>query len=119
MIAVIRFCSSKGFRPDRALVDPAPENANLFGRKGIALLRHPGQLVMRAGGEMDNQALGAVARDHRRAVISTLQSVGLQIEAQSGLLLFRSVTLVTAIGQQRLDVLREIDRSRRHRWQLG
>src|SRR5712672_1987840 len=99
------FGFSRGvIRPDRALVDPGPQQTDFFGRERIALLRHPRQIYLQTGDGMDEQTFGALARYQRRPRLASFKCGRPLIEPQVVFLFLRAVTLVTVLGEDRLDV---------------
>jgi len=100
-----------------ALVDPGAEDSDLLIWERTSG-RHL-QAAVAVDEPTDKFAFGAVARDDDRAIIAAPQSVLPLVEAEAGLLGVFAVTGVALLGEDRLDVLFEVDFSVRGWWELG
>nr|WP_049975669.1 hypothetical protein [Chthoniobacter flavus] len=101
------------------MIDPRPQQADLFRRQPLALLRHQ-HVLIESRHKMNQRTLRTFAgNDIRRVIVAALQRHILHVQAIPTLLLFRPVTLEAVLFKKRTDVLRKIHRTRRWRWQLG
>src|SRR4051794_31370285 len=100
-------------RPDRTLVDPRAQKADLPGGERVAFARHE-HVGIETGDEMDERALGTFAgADVRGVIVAALEREIFDIEAEAALLFLRSVTFHAVFLEDRADVLREIHGTRR------
>jgi len=97
-------------RPRGPLGDPAFDEIDLLGGQRFAIGRHPRDLFAGAHQRLEQQALATLAGDDRVADVAPFECRVATIEPQAGLLFARSVTLVAMLGEQRLNVAREVDR---------
>src|SRR5215469_9786396 len=97
------------FRPIGALIDPSSQQTDLFVREGIFLLGHPRDVIARAGDGLDDEALGAFARNEERAGVAAFESGVFLIQTKASLLFLGAVTFVARVGEDGVDVLSEGD----------
>src|SRR5207249_2823760 len=100
----------EAFLPGESLVDPGPEQFDLFRRERVALGRHALVLVG-AAHAADQFALGALAGNDDLG----LEDVLARVEREGSLVLAAGVTLGTARLEQWNDVVSEVDLLRRLR----
>ena len=98
-----------GVRPDRALVDPLPDDLGLFarqraGRRHLLAERGADHAVIQAA------AVGVAGSDVGLA--ASAQGVGAPIEPESAELLRRAVAADAVLAEDRLHIALEIDRGR-------
>jgi hypothetical protein len=98
-------------RQRRALIDPRPDKRDLHLRQGVLVLRHP-VFPVEAEQPPDDRALLAVAGNDDRAVLAALHDRRGGIQTQVRFLLLGVVALVAVLGEDGLDVAREVDRLR-------
>ena len=115
----VAFHRARALRPKRPLVDPRAQHTDLLRGERVALGRHL-HIGIEARDEMDHRTLRAFAgHDIRRMLVTAVHGHVLPIHAPAPLLLLRPVAFLAARFHDRLDVLREIHRTRRRRRQLG
>ena len=90
------------------LVNPGTQQSHLGSGQQVALGRH-GDVWVEPADVADQQALGAFADRERHPAITSGQGVVTRVEPKTGLLLLGTVTADAVLGQQRFDVLVEID----------
>src|SRR6185436_6141809 len=100
-----------GLRPGRSLIDPGPQQADLFIGERVTFFRHSRQIFLGAGDGLYQQALGALSGDKSGTRISAFEGGRSLVEPQAALLLFRPVTFPAGVREDGLDVLDEIDSS--------
>ena len=89
-----------------AFINPAGEQGNLrFGQRRL-LVRHPRKVVARALDSLNDETLRAVAGPEAGAGFAAFQQEDRRVEPQPALLLGRTVTPVTVLGEDRLDLPR-------------
>src|ERR1051325_4581421 len=100
-----------GLAPVSALIDPRPQQRNLFLRKRLAfsLGRHL-HVLDQASRVMDHRALASVSGDNVDAMFPTLQGGFAVIKAELALRPLRAVTLQTRPLEQRPNLPIEIHR---------
>ena len=94
----------------RALVNPPAHQRDLRVGQRRLLVWHPRDVLVRAGDDLHQQAVGRLAGLDGRAVLAALQCEGRRVEPEAVLGLRRAVALVTMLGEQRLDLLHVIHR---------
>jgi hypothetical protein len=104
--------------PWRALIDPGAKHADLLACEAFAFLGHEA-IRIRAGDKLDEQAFRALAWDDGGSAVATFQGGGLSIQTELVLLLVRTVALVAAFLENRLEILLKIDGSRGGWRQVG
>ena len=97
------------FRPDRALVDPVPDQIGLRLGQRIAFAGHDVIVAGRQGDAMVEVAFVRMAGHDGQAVLAALHGRRLGIEAQVAFLFFRAVAFDAVLLEQRLDVFDEIN----------
>ena len=99
-------------------VDPGPQLADLLGSERVFFLRRHGFLLIDPRCVVDQPTFGAFRLHYRSAAVASGQQRIARIDPEAALLLFLAMTLETALFEQRLDVLHEIE-CRRHGRQLA
>src|SRR5437899_12661744 len=115
---ILAFRYRRRLGPFRPLIDPRPQNPDLFARERILLLWHALEISFVARYRQDEKTLGAFATNKQRAGIAAFQPRCFFIEPQSALLLLRAMTLVAIGRQDRLNVFVEVNFPRNRRWNL-
>src|SRR5438067_3224837 len=80
------------------LVNPALENADLFGRQRLFIERHARDFAP-AADDLDEQALGTLARHDGRPLVAAAAGERASVEPQARLLLVRTVAGRAALHQ--------------------
>ena len=119
MVPFVLHFDRRAVRPSCSLVNPRAQQSDLVGGQAVAFLRHHFVLAFEAGDELDHQTLPALAWLDDRAVLAAFDRDVLGVPAQFGLGLFRSVALVAAPGENRLNVFYEVNFAVRRRRQHG
>ena len=101
--------------PLRPLIDPIAERLDLRGAQAIFPLRRHGAIGVLTFDELDQQALGGLARYERDPGIAAPERIGLPIEAQPRLLFGRPVAGEARSAKDWFHVAHELERLRRDR----
>jgi hypothetical protein len=99
-----RLVDPGGGGPGQTLIDPVSQQTDLGSGKSLAFLRHRGEFVMGAGGDLDDQRAGAVAGDGGRTMVATLEERSAIIETEIVFRPFGSVAADAAVFKNRGDV---------------
>src|SRR5690606_21440028 len=94
-----------------ALIDPAAQQSDLFGRELVSLGRHD-DVGVEPGDILDQEALCALADFEGGPRIAAANRIALTIEPKTGQLLLFAVALQAVGLEDRSDVAIEIDRLR-------
>ena len=93
--------------PFCTLVNPRAHEADLFCREFLLLARHLGNVGMNPGENLHYETLGAFSGRECRPVIAALERKLTSVQSQARLLFLLTVTIVTSLDEQRLQVLGE------------
>ena len=96
-------------RPRGALVDPLPQQFDLFGTQRIAFGRHPLVVVPRCDATNQLALLRLLRNDRLLARVSSPHGTSSRIKPQPALLLLVSMTLHAMLLQRRPDIANEIN----------
>src|SRR5579883_252312 len=89
-------------RPGRALVYPAAQKPDLFGRQPVAARWHYG-IGLSTAYELDHTTGGAVARNNRRPVLASFERALFHVPPQVRFLFVAAMTGIIARRKDRLD----------------
>jgi hypothetical protein len=104
--------------PDGTLVDPRPQQSDLFRRERITFRRHF-RVGHEMGDQMNQRAARAVAGlDCRRVILTAFERRRFRVESIFTLLLLRAVTGLAGLLEHWPDVLGEVHRARGRRREL-
>ncbi len=95
------------FRPDRAGIDPPSNQRDLIARERFALRRHMNFRVQ-TGHISIQQALPALSWNDRFAGVTARHRFRLRVEPEAALLFVGSMTRITTVSEDRLDIACEI-----------
>jgi hypothetical protein len=91
------------------LVNPGPQQTDLFARKGIALLGHARDVLTKTGDNLNEQARRAPARHKGGSRITAFERGSPLIQTQAGLLFLSAVTFDAIDRQQGSNVILKVN----------
>ena len=107
-----------GIGPFRSLIDPGPQKADLGGCQRVSGRRHE-HLDLIACHQVNQPAARRVARQKRRAGVTSRKCIDLAVQPQSVERVGRAVAYVAAPFKQGLDLADVVDLAARRWWQFG